>query len=464
MSEPSEYREALAHLFRLRRFGARPGLEVMQALLEALGDPQQEFRTIHVAGSKGKGSVAAIAASLLGATGRPVGLYTSPHLVSYRERARIGSETIPAEAVVDGLRRIADEESRLRRLGRIDREPTFFEQTTALAFLWFAQRGIADAVVEVGIGGRLDATNVLRSDVGVITSIELEHTEVLGSTREAIAREKAGILRGGMDAVIGPLPHDAAHAVAATVPPTTRLWWAGSDLGVPSRTPESRGQRLDLQTPLGRRRGLRLPLIGAHQASNAAVALAAVERYLQRRGESLTEAAARRGLANVRWRARLERISRRPEFYLDVAHTPDSVEAARTAIAELSPLLDPAGSVVVFGCLADKRVEEMLERLNLLASTCIVVPLRSSRSADPGEIARLARGRFARVVQAPDAATAYALARSAVREPGLGLVLGSDYLAGELLRHLEGSAADEPDLSDPGVEPMGAPSSPAVRP
>lgn len=461
MTAAEEYREALAHLFRLRRFGAKPGLEVMRELLGALGNPQESLRAIHVAGSKGKGSVAAIAAGLLQATGRRTALYTSPHLVSYRERAQVDRAPIDREAVVDGLRRVADAESQLRRRGRIDREATFFEQTTALAFGWFRDRGATDAVIEVGLGGRLDATNLLESTVGVVSSIELEHTDVLGATREQIAREKAGIFHAGMDGVLGLLPDDAGRAVEATAGPAVSLWRAGRELRVLERAADPRGQRLVLETPYGRREGLHLPLIGAHQGTNAAVALGAVERHLARQGGAIDDVQVRRGLAHVLWRARLERLSRRPELYLDVAHTPGSAEAARAALAEVSPLLDPDGGAVLFGCLADKNAEEILATVSALAATCVVVPVGSSRTADPAELARRARGHFRRVVQAPDAATGFALARAALREPGIGLVLGSDYLAGEILRLVEGTPSDEPDLSDPGVGPAGGVAEPA---
>ena len=204
------YRRTLERLFERRRFGLRPGLEVERALLRALGEPARRFPAVHVTGSKGKGSVATMAAAILTAHGLRTGLFTSPHLASYRERIRLDGREISAAEVVTGLERVEQAGERLMRSRTIDREPTFFEATTALAFDWFARQGVDAAVVEVGIGGRLDATNVLDSRVGVLTTVELEHTDLLGPTLEAIATEKAGILHRGLAGVLGELPADAA--------------------------------------------------------------------------------------------------------------------------------------------------------------------------------------------------------------------------------------------------------------
>ncbi|HEV2166432.1 MAG TPA: cyanophycin synthetase, partial [Thermoplasmata archaeon] len=197
--------------------------------------------------------------------------------------------------------------------------------------------------------------------------------------------------------------------------------------------------------------GVELPLHGRFQSGNAAVAVAAVQLYASALGVALPEEAVRRGLGAVRWRGRLEPIGKRPSTYLDVAHTPDSAIAVRESLAEIHPFVDPSESVVLFGCLADKRSDQLLDALVPIAQTVVVAPVRSERSADPNLLRRQAMGRFRRVVQAPDARRGFALAHASVGAEGILLVVGSDYLVGEVLEELEGRPADEPDLSDPGL-------------
>ena len=448
------YRATLERLYQLRRFGMRPGLEVMQGLLGALGNPEASFPALHVAGSKGKGSVSAMAASILSAAGLKVGLFTSPHLVSYRERIRIGREPIAPEAVTKGVGSVLEQADRLVARGAIERPPTFFEITTAVAFDAFRAAEVDVAVVEVGLGGRLDSTNVVHAPVGVLTALELEHTEILGPTLTDIAREKAGILKPGMHGVVGELRPEAAREVersasAAGVP----LLHLGRELRVEERRLDERGQTLTVVTPHGRHEGLRVPLFGEHQALNAALAVGAVEALAPSLPKAPSRTAYRQGLRSVVWRARLECVAQRPPLYLDVAHTPDSARAAASGLVEIRPFLDPAENAVLFGCLEDKRVEEIFEVLSPFARTVVLVPVRSTRAKPVSALQRAAVGRFPRIVVAPDAPRGLALARAATGPDGVTLALGSDYLIGELLRHLEGAPEDEPDLSDPVAAP-----------
>jgi len=459
----ARYRATLDRLFQLRRFGMRPGLEVIDALLGALDHPEASFRAVHVAGSKGKGSVSAMTARILEEAGRKVGLFTSPHLVSYRERIRVRGRPIPRAAVVEGIERIQARADSLARDGRIDRHPTFFEITTALAFDWFRTAEVDDAVIEVGLGGRLDSTNVLSAPVGVISTIELEHTEILGPTLTDIAREKAGILHPGMRAVIGEVGPEAGAEIARSADrsgvPVLRL---GREIRVADRTLSEGGQTFSVETPRNRYPKVEIPLQGSFQPGNAALAIAASELYANARGFDLPTSAVLRGLATVRWPGRLERLARRPETYVDVAHTPESARAVAESLAELLPFADPSESVVLFGCLADKRIDRILEALSPLARTVVVVPVGSARSAAPADLRRSATGRFARIVQAPDAGAGLALARAAVGPDGFLLATGSDYLVGEILRQARGRSSGEPDLSDPGLS--GEPPAAAGRP
>jgi dihydrofolate synthase / folylpolyglutamate synthase len=450
------YRESLAHLYQLRRFGAQPGLEVMQGLLEALDHPERRFPSVHVAGSKGKGSVSALTAGILTAADLRTGLFTSPHLQSYRERIQIGRRPIDSGAVVHGIERIRALAVSLAGSGRIPRPPTFFEVTTALAFEWFAREHVDAAVIEVGLGGRLDATNVLPAKVGVITTIELEHTEVLGPTLTHVAHEKAGIMHPGMRMVVGetkeePLREIARVADAQGVP----IWRLERELRLNNRILSAHGQKLDITTPHRELTGVEIPLLGNFQARNAVLAVAAADLFAQTLNRPLSEEQIRKGLRTIEWRGRLELAAQRPPLFLDVAHTPESARAVAQSLVELFPFAEPEASAVLFGCLQGKRFDEMFESLSLLARTIVVTPIRSDRSADVEEIRRAARPRFPRVVVARSSSEGLHLARAATRAEGYTVALGSDYLVGELLNALEGTPVDEPDLSDPAMRGPG---------
>lgn len=450
------YRESLAHLYQLRRFGMQPGLEVMQGLLEALDHPERRFPSLHVAGSKGKGSVSAMTAGILTAAGLRTGLFTSPHLQSYRERIQIDRRPIEPGAVVHGIERIRSLAVSLAGSGRIPRPPTFFEVTTALAFEWFAHEHVDAAVIEVGLGGRLDATNVLPTQVGVITTIELEHTDVLGPTLTHIAHEKAGILHPGMRLVLGegkeePLREIVRVAGGLGVP----IWRLDRELHLNNRALWAHGQKLDVSTPHRELAGVEIPLLGNFQARNVVLAVAAADLFAQTLNRNIAEEDLRRGLRSLVWRGRLELAGQRPPLFLDVAHTPESARAVAQSLAELFPFAEPEASALLFGCLQGKRYDEMFESLSLLARTVVLTPIRSDRSADVEEIRRAARPRFPRVVVARSAAEGLHLARVATRAEGYTVALGSDYLVGELLNAIEGTPADEPDLSDPSLRSPG---------
>ena len=446
------YREALEGLYQLRRFGLVPGLATIRAVLQELGTPQERFPAIHVTGSKGKGSVAVIAAGILSAHGYRTGLYTSPHLVRYRERACIDGKEISSAEVVTGLRRVERAIERLLARGALDHHPTFFETTTAVAFDWFARANISAAVVEVGLGGRLDATNVLRSHVGVVTTLEVEHVEVLGPTLASIAEEKAGIFHPGMRGVLGRLPAEGRQVIEQVCAERgVGLWHLDEEVSVTDRSPSPRGQRFTVCWPTGPSLDVHLPLFGPFQSGNAALAVAAASLFLGAEGRRLSGPATRAALRRVRWRGRMERVGRRPPTYFDVAHTPESASAVAESITEVEPFSIPEASAIVFGCLENKDAGGMLSRLSGLARTLILVPVRSHRARAPASLRPLASPHFPRIVLASSAEQGLALGRAAVGREGVLVVVGSDYLIGELLRVGDPTAEEEPDLSDPGV-------------
>ena len=430
----------------------RPGLEVMHALLGALDHPERTFSAIHVTGSKGKGSVTAMAASILRAHGTHVGMFTSPHLKSYRERIQIDGRPISRSAVVDGVGRVQSAAARLLDEGAIDRPPTFFEVTTALAFDHFRTHEVRWAAIEVGLGGRLDSTNVLTAPVGVITTIEEEHAEILGGTIESIAREKAGILHPGMRAIVGTLPPEAAAPIErAAATAGVHLSHLGRDVTVLDRHLSAHGQRFTVVTPHATYPELEIPLFGKFQTGNAAIAVAAADLFLAANGATIQAELVRDGLKRVKWRGRLERAATRPDLFIDVAHTPESASAVAESLAEIAPFTDAQENVVLFGCLSDKKYGEMLNQLEPLARTVVLVPVPSDRSAALDDLRRAAQGLFSRIVVAPTVRDGLAVARAATGDEGFTLAVGSDYLAGELLRELDGGSEDEPDLSDPAT-------------
>lgn len=378
------YQKALAWIHSLYRFGSKPGLERIEALLNELGNPQKELNCIHITGTNGKGSTAAMLAAMLKEQGLRVGLYTSPYLEAFTNRMAVDGSDI-AE---DDLARLV---SRVKPLvEKVSQshwgQPTEFEVVTALAFLYFAEKKPDYVVVEVGLGGRLDATNVIRPAVSVITNVGLEHTQVLGDTIAAIAGEKAGIIKEGVPVITAARKEEALAVIeeAARVrhAPLYRL---DRDFFVTPREASLFGQTFDYKSDSRALLDLEIPLAGRHQLHNAAVALAALERLPL----PFDEQAVRRGLRKTAWPGRLEVFSADPLILVDGAHNPDGILALRQALAELAgdkPL------VLILGILADKAVEEILSLIVPLATKKLILTRpQNPRAADPAQVAGLAK-------------------------------------------------------------------------
>ncbi len=427
------YPDALQYLYGLQRLGIKLGLENIRRLLRALGNPERAFRAVHVGGTNGKGSTAALLAAILRAAGLRVGLYTSPHLLDFTERIQVSGEPIGPDALADLTAevRAALEAAFAPAPDDLPSHPTFFEVTTALAFLHFARAGAEWAVIEVGLGGRYDATNVLTPDLCVITNVAVEHQDLLGDSLEAIAAEKAGIVKPGIplvtaaaEPVLGVLRRACAERGAPLLHVPTTYGWIREAL-----LPD--GQVFGLRGPGTERPNLRIGLLGRHQLVNAATAVAAAER-LRGRSLALPESAVREGLAAARWPARLQVVGERPRLLVDSAHNPAACRAVRDFLEEEIP----GRRLLVFGALKDKDWGQMLEILLPAFTAAILCRPPSDRAADPMMLLGSARGLCHHVEVVPEVPDALAAARALARPEDTVLVAGSLFTAGAALAAL----------------------------
>jgi dihydrofolate synthase/folylpolyglutamate synthase len=402
--------DALAYLFGLEHFGIKFGLDNIAAILEALDHPEHAFATLHVAGTNGKGSVTAMVHAALRAAGYRAARYTSPHLVALNERFVIGDAAVDDEALVDAIEVVRSAIDALARGGRLEVQPTFFETTTAVAFELFRRGGADVAVVEVGLGGRLDATNVLTPMVSAVTSIGFEHQQYLGDTLAKIAAEKAGIIKPGVPVVVGEMPAEALETIAGIARAR------GADLvragaAVP---PEYAG------LPLGLR--------GAHQMKNAAVAVGLLE-LSRTRGLDVPAAAIAAGLTDVRWPGRLDlrRFEDGRTLLLDAAHNADGAAALAAYLAD-----ERRHPTLVFAAMRDKNVTAMLRTLAPHVDALIATRASNPRSADPADIAETARTVAPGLPVLVEASPREAVLAAFRRSPYV-VVAGSLFLLGDVL-------------------------------
>jgi dihydrofolate synthase/folylpolyglutamate synthase len=372
------YQEALDYLYGFvdysltRSFRNSPekfDLERMRAFLKLLGDPQQKYSCIHIAGTKGKGSTAAFIASSLRQAGLRVGLYSSPHLQEFTERIQVNGLQISQEDLARLVEQVKPAVNAVQHL-------TTFEITTAVGFLYFAQQSVDIAVVEVGLGGRLDATNVLSPLVSVITSLSMDHMNVLGDTLPKIAFEKAGIIKPGRPVVIAPQQAEARLVIEqAAAERGSALSEVGRDFFYTAGLHDLEGQTLRLRKAAENSdREFRIPLLGMHQVENAATAYAAL-RIARDEGVAVSDAAIQAGFASVRWPGRFEILSREPLLIVDSAHNRDSARRLRQTLDDYFP---GRPVVLLFGASEDKDVEgmfaELMPRMERVVATQSVHP------------------------------------------------------------------------------------------
>lgn len=412
--------ETLNWLYSLEARGEIYKLERMETALALIGNPHLRLAAVHIAGTKGKGSVAAMLDSCLRAAGYKVGLYTKPHLVNLSERTRIDGGEIPARLLLDYV-------SRLRAIFETaGLGLTFFEFTVALMFLYFAEAKVDVAVIETGLGGRLDSTNVVRPFLSVITPIGFDHMEYLGYTIASIAAEKGGIIKPGVPVVVGARDPDARTtllSIAAQRQSAVRL--AGRDFDFASRTP---GHRLDYRGLGLRLDDVEIGLAGPFQCENAAVALAALEA-MRSQGWSISEEAIRLGMRDLYWPGRFDIVWKRPLVIMDCAHNELSVLALLESLnVELSGKVRPR---LVFGCLADKDWRRMAELLGPRVRDVLLARVKPKRPLDPQNLVSVF-SRYAPTRVEPDATKAIELVMNESSSDDVVLVTGSVYLVGEI--------------------------------
>lgn len=413
------YEEALSYIHSICWKGSKLGLDRTRELLGKLNDPQKELKFIHIAGTNGKGSTAAMLSSILEEAGYRVGLYTSPFINRFNERMQVNHQPIPDEelaALTEYVRPHAD---------AMADSPTEFELITALAMVWFARQKCDIVVLEVGMGGELDSTNIIDvPEAAVIAAMGLDHVKELGPTMADIARAKAGIIKeGGRVVSYGGNP-EADEVIAAVCrarnaslcqPDFSAI--VPGDFGLEGQTFSYKGWR-----------GLRIPLVGAYQMNNAAVVLETVE-VLRQRGWSVSDEAVRQGLADTRWPARFEVLRRDPVFIVDGGHNPHGIRATAESLSRLFP-----GRKITFvtGVMADKDVEHILGLIVPLADQFFTVRPDNPRAMDAGELARRIEAMGAKATACASVRDGVDRAIQAEGPHGVACALGSLYMSGEV--------------------------------
>jgi len=467
-----KYNDAVKYLYSLQKHGIKLGLENTIKLLSLLGNPQSSFKSVHVAGTNGKGSTSAMIASVLKTAGFRVGLFTSPHMVSFTERIRVNNVEIEEKEVVELTNEIREVIESSKRSAISSQEasipphpplskggqeagdqlsflPTFFEFVTAMGFLCFKRKGVEWAVVETGMGGRLDATNVLVPEVSVITNISYDHREFLGETLKEIAGEKAGIIKKGIPAVSSAQEPGAMEVIRR------KAEEEGTSLLVHGKDFFSRPKNLDMSGITFDYEGkesledLSVPLCGAHQVDNAAVAIKVLELVGEK--ESIPTRLIREGMARTKWQGRLELVKNegcRYDFLIDGAHNP----AASTALADslkrfFIPMYEKV--ILILGVMADKDMEGILKPLLPLASETIFTCPEYERAASPGKLSEQAGSLGFRSAVTHSVKSAIEAAKE-MGENGsqktLIVITGSFYTIGEAKMHL-GEQCSSPSLS-----------------
>ena len=430
----AQLQDDLARLFRRTGAGIKFDLGPVTALLHRLGDPQRTMAHVHVAGTNGKGSTCALIESVLRAAGHRTALYTSPHLVRFNERIRVAGAPIHDVVLADLFRELEKADQRLAAETG-GREMTFFEFTTALAFEYFRREGAHVCLLETGMGGRLDATNVVIPLVSIITRIDIEHTTFLGKTLPEIATEKAGIIKPGRPVLCGQMPDEARAVIRRIAMERGARCIAVEEAAQVQRVRQNwDGQKVKIETANASYPPITVPLLGAHQLENIALAVAALELISDIAPLPWDEKHLRTGFQSVQWPGRCQVLDRNPITLLDVAHNPNGAEALATTLHELAGKT-PVG--LVCGLLGDKDAGGFFQALAPHVKKIWAVPLQSERNMPQADLLAASRAAGHPADYLP-LEKALATARAwAAQEHGVLCLAGSLVLAGEVLRQRE---------------------------
>ena len=420
------YKSSLEYVYSLESFGIKLGLKRIRFLLKKLGSPEKKMKIIHVAGTNGKGSVCAMLSSILGEKYR-VGRYTSPNLVDVRERITINGRMISK----NDFSRI------MTRIKKINvpscfGHPTFFETLTALALKYFYEKKVDFAVVEVGLGGRLDATNIVKPLFSVITNVSMEHEDVLGNTLEKIAGEKAGIIKKNVPVVTSAKNKKVLKVIKwACAENKCRLINVSENAKIRKLSHNLDGQFFDLQTKKNKYFNLRIPLLGKHQLVNAATALSVVEII-----GGFSEMDVRNGFSKTKWPGRLEIINRNPLIVVDGAHNPDCMKKLKSAVTEY---FNYDKLILVLGILSDKNIKKMVKIISPLSDIVVITKPDTERAADPKIIKNEAEKYIRTVVVKDNVKNALDYAKSIAKKNDMILITGSLYTVGDVKKAINRS-------------------------
>lgn len=429
------YSEAIDYIYDLTKYGIKLGLKNINYLLYLLGEPHKKLKIIHVAGTNGKGSTCSSISSILQSDGYKVGLYTSPHLVDFAERIKINHKPIDRKKVSELLERIKPYIEKVANTPSYN-HPTFFEVITSMAFLYFFEEQVDFLVLEVGLGGRLDATNVCEPLISVITHIDYDHMDQLGNSLQEIAREKGGIIKPE-GIVISSNQHEEAYNEIKKIAEekNSLIYSIGREINYKIVKSDIKGVIFDLKGIYHEYKNLHTPLLGRHQADNSATAITAIEA-LKIRGINITEKAIRAGLEKVKWTGRLEIIQHKPILVLDGAHNPNGVKVVRDALKEI---FSYHRLILVLAIFADKDYKKMIQIIVPNADLIIATKTENSRATSPRIIAKEAAKYIDqnKIIVTENIPQAINCALSNSKEDDLICITGSLYTVGEAKRYFE---------------------------
>ena len=429
------YDDTIRFLYSIEKFGIRLGLENISLILNLLQNPHNQFKSIHIAGTNGKGSTAAMTASILQSAGYKTGLYTSPHLQDFRERIRINGFMIAEEDVIDLTERINYELGTQNSM-----QLTFFEFTTAMAFMYFAREKVDFAVVEVGMGGRLDATNVLNPVVSIITEIDIEHTEHLGEDIKSIAKEKGGIIKEKGTVILSSRKPDVIEIIESICKDkNAKLYRIGRDFGMRNEECGIRSSKFEFHNPKSAIHNFEIPLLGKYQIINASIAIKA-SLIIKESGFKIDESNIRDGLKKVQWNGRLEIVSKNPVIILDGAHNPAAAKALSEELKELKyrsqkpEVRSQNKLILVIGILKDKDYKGIISFLAPIADYIIITKPKTDRGriAEDLKTESLKYKKDVEIIE--DISEAISKAKSYTKSDDIICITGSFFTIGEAIK------------------------------